>query len=418
MIATTSAPRFFYGWVVLAMATLAYFATAPGQSFAISIFLVPMLSELGLSRTIVSSAYSLASLTASVGLPYIGRLVDRRGGRVMMAWIAGGLGLASMALSLVNGIVPLYLAFTGIRLLGQGALALTSTALVAQWFVRQRGFAMSIVSLGFAASTAVVPPLLQITIDRVGWRAAWVYLGVVVWILIVPLAAVFVRDRPEDLGLQPDGPTSPGAGSPAAEGERREESWILSRAIRSAAFWLLALGLAVLSMLVTGLIFHQVAYFEEQGLSRQLAAHIFGVEAVFLAVATMLTGLLLDRCPARFILSSVLMLMAASIGALLVVRTPATAVLYGAVLGTTQGGLMTTYPYVWAHYFGRAHVGSIQGLAATILIAGAALGPLPLGIGYDWLGDYRSALLPQLVLPLTFAIAVLFAYPPRSEAAG
>ncbi|MFQ5829853.1 MAG: MFS transporter, partial [Candidatus Methylomirabilia bacterium] len=163
---------------------------------------------------------------------------------------------------------------------------------------------------------------------------------------------------------------------------------------------------------------HQVAYFEEQGLSRQLAANIFGVQAVFLAVFTMVAGLLLDRYPARFILSSVLALMALSIGTLLFVRSPATAVLYGAVLGTMQGGLMTAYPYVWAHYFGRTHVGSIQGFATTILIGGAALGPLPLAIGYDWLGGYRLALLAQLVPPLAFAVAILFARPPRREDTG
>ncbi|MFQ5550487.1 MAG: MFS transporter, partial [Gemmatimonadales bacterium] len=129
-------------------------------------------------------------------------------------------------------------------------------------------------------------------------------------------------------------------------------------------------------------------------------------------------GLLLDRYAARFVLSAVLAFMAVSMGTLLFVRTATTAVVYGALLGTTQGGLMTTYPYVWAHYFGRAHVGSIQGFAATILIAGAALGPLPLGIGYDWLGGYQSVLLAQLVLPVAFTVAVLFARPPRRAGAG
>ncbi|MFQ5830230.1 MAG: MFS transporter, partial [Candidatus Methylomirabilia bacterium] len=158
MMRASPAPRFFYGWVVLGVATLANFATAPGQSFTVSLFLVPMLSDLGLSRTAISSVYSLASLTAAVGLPYIGRLVDRLGARLMMATVAACLGLASIALYAVNGIVPLYLAFTGIRTFGQGALALTATVVAAQWFVRRRGFAMGLVGLGFAARLAGVPP--------------------------------------------------------------------------------------------------------------------------------------------------------------------------------------------------------------------------------------------------------------------
>ena len=114
------------------------------------------------------------------------------------------LGAAAIAFGFVNGLVVLALGFAAVRFLGQGCLFLVASNVIAQWFERRRGFALSLVWLGFSASVALHPPFSQWLIETVGWREAWLWLGISSWALLLPVLW-FIRNRPEDLGLRPDG---------------------------------------------------------------------------------------------------------------------------------------------------------------------------------------------------------------------
>ena len=198
--------RLFYGWVVLAVAALGLFASGPGQSHIFSVFIVPISEDLGISRTAVASSYAVATLVAALGLPYVGRLIDRFGARRVVLAVAVLFGVAAVAFGQVATLFWLTVGFGALRFLGQGSLMLSCANLVAQWFDRNRGFALSLMALGFAASMAVHPPLAQWLTDQLGWREAWLWLGVLTWLLLVPPILLLVQNKPEDLGLQPDGP--------------------------------------------------------------------------------------------------------------------------------------------------------------------------------------------------------------------
>ena len=206
--------RFFYGWLMLAVAALMLFASGPGQSHFFSVFIAPISEGLGISRTSVSSAYAGATLAAAFGLPYVGRLVDRFGVRRVVLVVAILFGAAAIAFGRVGGMVTLALGFAALRFLGQGSLMLSSANLVAQWFSRRRGFALSLMALGFSASIAIHPPLAQWLIDHFGWRDAWLWLGVLTWLLLLPPIIFLVQNRPEDLDLVPDGGDAPGRPPP------------------------------------------------------------------------------------------------------------------------------------------------------------------------------------------------------------
>ena len=197
--------HFYYGWVILAVATVGLFASGPGQSHIFSVFIGPIGEDLGVSATAIALAYMIATLVAATGLPFMGRLIDRFGPRRVVLVVAALLGPACIGFGAVSGLLWLALAFAALRYLGQGSLMLNCSNLVAQWFERRRGFAFSLMALGFSASMAVHPPLAQWLIDTVGWRQAWVWLGVITWALMLPLIVVFVQNKPEDLGLSPDG---------------------------------------------------------------------------------------------------------------------------------------------------------------------------------------------------------------------
>ncbi len=414
--------RLFYGWVVVAVAALGMFASGPGQSHLFSVFILPISQDLGLSRTSISSAYALATLAAAFGLPYVGRLVDRYGVRRVLLGIAALFGASACAFGMVTNLTLLALGFGALRFLGQGSLMLTCANLVAQWFSRKRGFALSLMALGFSASVALHPPFAQWLIDQVGWRTTWLWLGVITWLLLIPMVLLLVQNKPEDLGLQPDGgarPEPPAADAGTARGghapDRAELGLTSRQALATSAFWIIAASLATFSMLVTGLFFHQVSIFESLGLSPQVAARVFPVSALSMVLAMPLIGRLLDRLPTRPLFAAAMLTLAAAMLALLLVRDLPSALLYSVVFGISNAAVQTHMTFLWPRFFGRRHLGSIQGTAQTIGVLGASVGPLPLGFAFDQFGSYRGALLLLALLPLLCAVAILFMREPRLD---
>jgi MFS family permease len=405
--------RFFYGWVMLGVAALGMFASGPGQSHIFSVFILPIGRDLGISQTSVSSAYAMATLVAAFGLPYVGRLVDRYGVRPVMLTVAVLLGFAAIAFGAVAGMVSLALGFAALRFLGQGSLMLCSANLVAQWFNRKRGFALSLMGLGFSLTMAAHPPLAQWLIDQLGWRAAWFWLGIMTWLILVPVVVILIENKPESVGLEPDGAMVEGEAGSVSRAQAADVGLTVGQALRTPAFWIIALSLATFSMLVTGLFFHQVSIFRSAGLSPQMAAWVFPISAITMVLAMPVFGRMLDRMPTKPMFAAAMLTMTAAMLALVLVHDTATAVLYGVVFGISNAAAHTHMSYVWPRFFGRRYLGSIQGTAQTIMVVGASLGPLPLGAAFDLYGAYTGALLTLAVLPALASIAILFMRPPQ-----
>jgi MFS family permease len=161
-------------------------------------------------------------------------------------------------------------------------------------------------------------------------------------------------------------------------------------------------------MLVTGMFFHQVSILDVQGLDPQTAASVFSVSALGMVAFMPVLGRLLDRFRTQWLFSLTMLVMAVALAVLSTVSGVVTAMAYAVVFGLTNAALHTHNAFVWPRFFGRRHLGSIQGAGTTINVVGASLGPLPLGIAYDLQGSYTTALLLLAILPLGCAVAVLF----------
>jgi MFS family permease len=355
----------------------------------------------------------MATLVAAFGLPYVGRLVDRYGVRPVMLTVAVLLGFAAITFGAVAGMVSLALGFAALRFLGQGSLMLCSANLVAQWFNRKRGFALSLMGLGFSLTMAAHPPLAQWLIDQLGWRAAWFWLGIMTWLILVPVVVILIENKPESVGLEPDGATVEGEAGSVSRAQAADVGLTVGQALRTPAFWIIALSLATFSMLVTGLFFHQVSIFRSAGLSPQMAAWVFPISAITMVLAMPVFGRMLDRMPTKPMFAAAMLTMTAAMLALVLVHDTATAVLYGVVFGVSNAAAHTHMSYVWPRFFGRRYLGSIQGTAQTIMVVGASIGPLPLGAAFDLYGAYTGALLTLAVLPALASIAILFMRPPQ-----
>jgi hypothetical protein len=180
-----------------------------------------------------------------------------------------------------------------------------------------------------------------------------------------------------------------------------------------AVFWVVSLGVGTLALFVTGLLFHQVAIFADNGLSMAAATAAFLPISVAMAAFSLAGGLVMDFLPARVVLGSALIVLA---GALLLARGMNTMVdtaMFGLLLGSATGLMRTLSGSIWAIYFGRLHLGSISGTARAIVIAGAALGPMPFGISRDITGSYDAVLLISAVIAVMLGLLAFLIREPQ-----
>lgn len=406
---------FFYGWIILAVGTLGVIMTSPGQTYAVSIFIEYFIQDLNVSRSLVSTLYAAGTLIGSLALPFIGREIDRRGTRIMTVFIAGMFGLACIYMGAVRGPLMLALGFVAIRMFGQGSLGLVSQNAMNQWWVNRRGTVLGLSGL-FASLLGLggFPALINWLIPQYGWRLTYALLGGLLLLVMMPLGYLFFRERPEVYGLHPDGLVTD-RNNALSEGTKIEVNWTRSEAVHTATFWIVAAGLATLAMMSTGLFFHMVSIFADNGLSSAVAASVYLPIAATTAIVNLGSGALVDRIPLRFALAAALLLQAFALWVAQHLGTVPLAFLYGIALGTATGLFRTVSAVAWAHYFGRQHLGSISGIASTVLIFGAALGPIPLGFARDALGSYDLALTLLALVPLTLGITSLLLRPPHQD---
>jgi len=377
--------------------------TTPGQTLGVSVFLDPIIRDLGLSRASVSLMYTLGTLVGSFSLPFIGRFIDRRGPRVAVVVIAALFALSCVGMGFVGGAVTLLLGFVLIRGLGQGALGLVSLHVINLWFVRRRGLAVGLSGLGMSVATAVFPFMIEALIRAFDWRTAYILLGGLVACTILPLGAWLYRGHPELYGLAPDG---------NARGRRttslHERTYTLTQARRTLSFWVFSSGDFLVAALGTGLIFHHYDIMAAGGVDRLAAAAVFIPFGFITAGTNLLTGVLMDRVAPRFLLSVMLAFLCTSLLFAPFVSHPSLVLVYGVILGLSQGMKGAIQGSVYANLFGRAHIGAIKGFAVTLSVAGTAFGPLLFALGVQWFGGYGPILLVSAIPPFALACTALF----------
>ncbi len=408
---------FFYGWWMVAVAGLGIFFSGPGQTFSNAVFIESYIRDFDLDRTTVSSIYSAATLTSGLLLFLIGRLMDRLGRRIMLTAVALMLGLACWYNSFVAGPIMLFAGFFMVRYFGQGSMTLIPNTLVSQWFIKYRGRALSFASLGGLLGAACFPPVINVLIDGYGWQVTWRLLGTALIVLFVPLAWYFVRNRPEDLGLRPDGAAAAVAtdgGKPDAAVE--EDSWTLSEAVRTRAFWLILICGAVPAAVYTGITFQIFSIFGNQGIDRTTTAFVLSLIPLVSFGCSLVSGFVVERVNVSRMLALTLLLNVAAPLLLLLAHSYAVVVLFAVSWGVAQGFLNVPMGVIWPNYFGRKHLGSIQSVTTTAMVIGSALGPIPFGWAYDRFGSYDVMLLASVAIWLIAAVLALLAAPPRRAA--
>jgi OFA family oxalate/formate antiporter-like MFS transporter len=406
---------FFYGWVILAAACCAGFARAGGGVAILSIFVAPMTAHFGWSRTAISGAASVGGLIAALASPRLGRLLDRAGARMILSAAVLTTGLACAALSLTQSLTVFYLLYCLIRMNFAGPFDLGIYGAVNNWFIARRATANAIATTAQMVGLVALPLIAQAAIVLYGsWRAGWIAVGLAILAVgFLPSALLIVR-APEDVGLRPDHPAPPASTATTTTQlhPTPELHFTRPQALRTRAFWLLALFTVFAYPVQAGVSLHQAAYLVERGLSPTTAATIVGAFSFASGCGSLGFGFLPRWMKVRYRLAVVGALQA--VGVLALLTATATPEFYAAVaiFGLGIGGLFMLPPVAWADYFGRDSYGAIRGVALSFQVLAQAAGPLLSGVLRDATGNYTLSLECFATLAVLGMGAALLAHPP------
>jgi sugar phosphate permease len=401
---------FFYGWVILGCVCCAGLSRQGGAVATLSVFIAPMTTEFGWSRTAISGAVSLGGVLAAILSPFIGRLLDREGPRRVLCIAILTTGIADLALSQVSSLWMFYVLFVIARVNFAVPFDLGIYGAVSNWFVARRPLAMSLATTGLTLGLVALPLVGQLAADRAGdWRAGWVAIGITVLVVGFVPAFLFLVRRPEDVGLVPDRQVT--AGAPATP--IVEPAFTRAQALRAPAFWLLSLFTLLAYPVQAGVSLHQAPFLIERGLSPTMAAAVVSFFSVGSGVASVVFGMLPRRVAVRHRLVLVGFLLGAGSALLLGVRSAETALPAAVAFGLGVGGLLSMLPLAWADYFGRASFGAIRGIALSVQVLSQAAGPMISGVLRDATGGYETSLMVFWALSWASMLAALLARPPK-----
>ncbi len=411
---------FYYGWVILAVSTLVAYSSRPLMAVTtLSVFVVPMTEHFGWSRGLFSGAVSLAGLCAVFISPFVGRLIDRFGSGLVLGVTSLIVGVCAIGVSLITQAWAFYAFYVPGRTVFASPLELATSTAISNWFIRRRPLALALLGGIQGSGLAVMPLVAQAIIGGWGWRVAWMALGAyTLSVGVVPALVLMVR-RPEDIGLRADSYQTPNPGhSPPSDPSghdaifEHETNFTVGQALRTRAFWILAIFSGTGFMVQGGIALHHVSHYIYQGLAPSLAAIAATTFALSQIAGGFMWSIWARSIPVRFLLS--LAGFTVAIGA--VGTTFSASLGWGLssamALGVGVGGLHLLLRLAWADYYGRRHLGSIRGLALPAQIGGQALGPILAGFVFDARGTYDAAFLTMAVAVSLAALLVTAGTPP------
>ncbi|KPJ52654.1 MAG: hypothetical protein AMJ37_02505 [Dehalococcoidia bacterium DG_18] len=389
----------FYGWIVLSIALITLvLGYAIRNTF--SVFYPTIVEEFGWGRGTTALMFSMTIIVYGFMAPVAGGLVDRFGPRLILpvgAFIVGvGVALCSMATTQWH-----FYLFYGI--MGAAGLSLVGwtplSAIISNWFVRKRGLAFGILSVGFGGSL-IFASVAQFLISTFGWQTAYVIIGVSSIAIIVPLCSILLRHSPQDKGLLPDGvrfssqePQHQNESDISArlEGEWAATAWTLPRAIKTYQFWLLFLiAFCLVGFAEQIAIAHQVFFFRDVGYGPMRAASIYSVFGVAFVVGNVCSSFS-DRLGREMVFIPSCLLSAVAVSFLFLIKDTSQpwlgilfAVFFGLGIGTAAPVFFTTV----ADLFQGRHFGSIQGTVVLGFSLGGAIAPWLAGFLHDKTGSY------------------------------
>ena len=376
-----------YAWVVVGVICFAQ-AVALGVRGTIGLLVTPWETEFGWDRAAVSLTTSLGFVVYGVAQALSGRWADRVGPRVIFAASMALLGVGTAAVGSIVSLWQAYLTFGVLIMAGiGGASSPTSAVAVARWFTARRGLALGVVAGGSGAGQFALPAMAAL-IGSVGWRTAFLWLGVAILAVAFPVVLLLLRDHPDRASRR--------AG---AAGALVEPPMALTVLVRHANFWWLALSFFVCGVTTAGLIdTHFIPHAQDHHVSAVTAAAAFSLLSLVNMVFTTLSGAVSDRVGYKWLLGWIYAGRALTLVFLVFARDPASLFVFAVAYGIVDFSTVAPTTVLSTVLFGRGSGGTVLGLVSLSHQLGSALGSYAGGILHDLTGSYTVFFLAAAAL--------------------
>ena len=408
--------RIFYGYWIIAVAFVGFFISSGCRNYSFGLFVRPLQEEFGWTRAGIMTANMISSLVRGIGVILIGRMIDRFGPKQIMVVGSVVVGLGLGLVSTMNNLWQFYI-YYGLAGIGFGGMGfIPVTGLLFKWFRKRRGMAIGVSGVGIGVGSFVMAPLLGgFIIPHFGWRAAFLILGLVPIIVFIPLVLLLVKESPEVIGLQPDGIKKTSAEDTSVSNRGYRSGLSLRQALKTSAFWLMAIPGATFSFATMGIIQNQVVHLTDIGFSAVIAASVVGIVGITNSAGRFSFGLACDRIRPKYVRVIVVSLMVVGILMFMNLKSSSPMLmvwLYTVIMGFGLGGWMPTMSLLVSSSFGMVAFGTIFGIVTMFNMLGSSIGPLFAGYIFDVRGSYYVAFVTFLILYiLTLAATLLIRQP-------
>ena len=401
----------FYGWRIVLAGGALQFLQSLLLNQAFGVYLAVLVEDRGWSKTALSAAAALKSTEVALLGPVLGWMADRFGSQGIVRAGVITFGIGFMLLSQIDTLAGFYAAFVIVALGSSMFSNFLVSVTIIQWFEKRRARALSALQFGGAIGGLFVF-LVAWSIQTCGWRATAFGSGVIAILIGWPLARV-IRSRPEDHGETLDG-LPPAPMDTAMPDVPAQRTFGAREAMRTSAFWLIAIGHGFSLLVVTAVNVHAITHIKE-GLGYSLAQASLVITLVTLGqfAGVMLGWVLGEKFEKRLVAAACMLMHAGGLLMITYAGGPIMLAVAALVHGVAWGLRGPFMQAMRADYFGRRSIGMIIGLSSLITVFGQIGGPMLAGAFADWQGNYRAGFTILAALAGVGSLFFLMARPPK-----
>ena len=409
-----SQPEAFYGWWIVFAGTLILSVSSGIGFYGHGVLLDPLRTLHGWPKATISSAITLYFLTSGTMGMIIGRQVDRYGPKGVLIIGSVVIGMGFVLLSRIHTVWQLYVVYFMMAIGFSCTSLVPVNTLITNWFIRKRGFAMSLTNTGLSAGGIVLVPLSSYMISRWGLEVALPVLGAIYGVVVIPCAIFFIRQRPADLNQFPDGEpplasVAGGSGS-SLDYAAQMQIWTRSQAIHTVAFWSIVIAFLLTLAGQIAFLVHQVSFLSPY-LGVAGAATAVSVTAAASIVGRLFLGTFVDRCDKRYVIMVCFLVQGVAMMTLAHYNHVIILYLGTFAFGLTMGSIIMMQSLIIGECFGLLSFATVSGLAGLFTMTGAAFGPTIAGLIYDAAGSYRIAFTIFAAMSIVAILVIFFARP-------
>ena len=395
--------KLFYGWVVVAT----FFVigiTLYGIHFSFGVFFKSIEGEFNLTRAATSAILSANMLLAGVCSFFAGRALDRYGPKAVVLLMGIFTGLSLVLTSQVNALWQIFMTYSLLLAMGTGPLYVVPMSAVSRWFDKKRGLALGLSSLGIGLGTVIMAPFATYLITNFDWHTAYLIIGLIAWLIVIPLSRLLKKD-PREIGALPDGVKSCRQEVKSKENSIQLIDSSLWLVFRKRSFWILVSTWFLFASSVFLVFTHLVPHVTDIGFSAGEAAAVLSLIGMGSIPGRLVMGIASDRIGRKSAIIICTLLQSGAMVWLLWARDLWMFYLFALIFGFAHSGLGPSMAAIIGDTFGLGKIGAIFGLLEVGFGIGAAIGPAIGGLIFDVTGSYSIAF---LTVPAAMLLATLF----------